>query len=250
MSAKRYLIVTADDVGLHRGMNEGAIRAHRQGIVTAASLVANGREFDHAVELLRQNPRLEPGIHLTFVEEKPLTAMSFPKKWPGFLARYTAFDFARLETELRAQVEKILATGLKITHLNSHQHLHALPRVREIVDRLALEHGIGYVRAPRDRGGSRRRVAMAALRGLASGGGNDRTIGIADAGHLTASRIRALLDHVDGVTELVAHPGLGEIASAYDWGYDWNEETAALCDPSVRDAITEKGIKLTTPSAR
>ena len=66
--ALRRLIVTADDVGLHPGMTAGAIRAHRDGIVTACSLVANGVAFYDAVERLREVPSLEVGVHLTLVE--------------------------------------------------------------------------------------------------------------------------------------------------------------------------------------
>ena len=86
----------------------------------------------------------------------------------------------------------------------------------------------------------------ALTRGINSG--NERTIGVAEAGHLTAARIIELLDHVDGVTELVAHPGVG-VAGYAHWHYQWDEETRALCDPRVREAIERKGIELTAPSA-
>ena len=81
----KRLIVTADDVGLHRGMTEGAIRAHREGIVTACSVVANGVAFDDAVARLRDVPALEVGVHLTLVEERSLTGMRFPKSYAGFV---------------------------------------------------------------------------------------------------------------------------------------------------------------------
>src|SRR5437763_14841625 len=70
----RQLIVTADDVGLHRGMTDGAIRSHVDGIVTACSVVANGAAFEHAVERLRDVPQLEVGVHLALVEERPLAS--------------------------------------------------------------------------------------------------------------------------------------------------------------------------------
>src|SRR6185436_9230101 len=73
---KPRLIVTADDVGLDAGMTEGAIRAHRDGIVTACSVVANGIDFDEAIACLREVPRLEVGVHLTLVEERSLTTGS------------------------------------------------------------------------------------------------------------------------------------------------------------------------------
>ena len=239
---RSQLIVTADDVGLDRGMTEGAIRAHREGIVTACSLVANGREFDDAVALLRDTPTLEVGVHLALVEERALTTGApMPRNYVRFvLGRRTD-----VEPELRAQIEKVLATGLRVTHLNGHQHLHQLPRVRRVVERLAREYGIGYVRVVNDRGGRARRVSMAVLNAL--GDRSRRTIGVAEAGHLTAKRIIELLDHVEGVTELVTHPGAGVTGYAH-WRYDWEEETRALCDPRVREAILAKGIELVGPS--
>ena len=238
----KRLIVTADDVGLDRGMTAGAIRAHRDGIVTACSIVANGREFDDAVARLRDVPSLEVGVHLALVEERALTTGApMPRNYVRFL-------FARridIEAELRAQIEKVLATGLPVTHLNGHQHLHMLPRIHRIVMRLAPEYGIGYVRVVNDRGGKGRRVRMAVLNAL--GDRSRRTIGVAEAGHLTAERIVELLDHVDGVTELVTHPGIG-VTSYPHWRYAWDEETRALCDPRVREAIAARGIERIRPS--
>lgn len=243
----KRLIVTADDVGLHRGMTEGAIRAHRQGIVTACSIVANGREFDDAVARLRDVPSLEPGIHLTMVEERSLlTGRPMPKSWLRFL-------FAKHDSvadELRAQIEKVLATGLRVTHMNGHQHLHLFPRVFQLAQQLAQEYRIAYLRTVDDHGGSAgplRRLSIGALNffGRRAAGANDRTIGVLEAGHLR--NIESLLDHVDGVTELVTHPGVNVDAYPH-WNYEWDAETRALCDPGLRDAIAKRGIELTVPS--
>jgi predicted glycoside hydrolase/deacetylase ChbG (UPF0249 family) len=239
----KRLIVTADDVGLDRGMTEGAIRAHRQGIVTACSVVANGRELDDAVARLRDVPSLEVGVHLALVEERALTTGQL---MPRDYLRFVLSRPRDVEPELRAQIEKVLATGLCVTHLNGHQHLHQLPRVRRVVERLAREYGIGYVRVVNDRGGKARRISVAVLNAM--GDRSRRTIGVAEAGHLTAARIVELLDHVDGVTELVAHPGVGVSGYAH-WGYAWDEETRALCDPRVLDAVRARGIELIAPSA-
>lgn len=236
------LIVTADDAGLDRGMTSGAIEAHRNGIVTACSIVANGREFDDAVARLREVPSLEVGVHLTLVEERALTTgMTMPKKWTRFLLT----PKRDVEPELRAQIEKVRAAGLRITHLNGHQHLHVLPGIRRVVEKLANEYNIRYVRVVRDRGGKKRRLAMAALNFLAHGSRN--TIGVAEAGHLTAERIIELFDSAGDVTELVTHPGIGVTGYAH-WGYDWERETRALCDPRVREAIEAHGIRLIAPS--
>jgi hypothetical protein len=73
---------------------------------------------------------------------------------------------------------------------------------------------------------------------------NDHTIGVALAGHL--EDVVPLLDHVEGITELVTHPGIG--VSGYGWGYDWERETRALCDPGLRDELVTRVIGLATPS--
>lgn len=245
----KRLIVTADDAGLDRGMTEGAIRAHREGIVTACSLVANGAAFDDAVARLRETPSLEVGVHLTLVEEQPLTAMRFPKKYTSFVPLYLAraIPMRAVEAELRTQIEKVLATGLRVTHLNGHQHLHVLPRIFALVKRLAREYSIGYVRTVIDHGGTARGPAIAALNflGRRARGTNQRTIGVAAAGHL--DDVVPLLGHVEGVTELVVHPGVA--VSGYDhWGYAWDAEMRALCDPRLRAELAQRGIELTSPS--
>ena len=241
----KRLIVTADDVGLDRGMTAGAIEAHRHGIVTACSIVANGREFDDAVARLRDTPSLEVGVHLTLVGERALTTgEAMPRNYIRFLLSRPR----NVEPELRAQIEKVLGTGLRVTHLNSHQHLHLWPRIRRIVSRLATEYRIGFVRVVNDRGGKKRRVAIWALNRVAAGEGARRhTIGVAEAGHLTADRIIELLDFVDDTTELVTHPGVG-VSGYPHWRYDWETETRALCDPRVRKAIAARGIRLAAPS--
>jgi chitin disaccharide deacetylase len=240
----KRLIVTADDVGLDRGMTAGAIEAHRHGIVTACSIVANGREFDDAIAHLRDTPSLEVGVHLTLVEERALTTgVAMPRDYIRFLLSRPR----NVEPELRAQIDKVLATGLRVTHLNSHQHLHMWPRIRRIVSRLATEYGIRYVRTVNDRGGKRRRLVMFALNRVAAAAPGRRTIGIGDSGHLTADRIIELLDFVDEATELVTHPGVG-VSGYSHWRYAWETETRALCDPRVRDAIAAYGIRLAAPS--
>ncbi|HYR29727.1 MAG TPA: ChbG/HpnK family deacetylase [Thermoanaerobaculia bacterium] len=245
----RALIVTADDVGIHPGMTEGAIRGHREGIVTACSLVANGAAFDDAVARLRDVPSLEVGVHLTLVEETPLTSIRFPKKYTSFVPMYLArvISMGAIEAELRAQIEKVLATGLRVTHLNGHQHLHVLPRIFRVVQKLAAEYSINYIRTVDDHGGTSRGLAIGALSflGRRAPGSNTRTIGVAGAGHL--ADLVPLLDHVDGLTELVTHPGIA--VTGYDhWGYAWDAETRALCDPRLREEIAGRGITLTSPS--
>ncbi|HEU4521977.1 MAG TPA: ChbG/HpnK family deacetylase [Thermoanaerobaculia bacterium] len=240
----KRLVVTADDAGLHRGMTEGAIRAHLHGIVTACSISPNGRDFEDAVARLRDIPSLEPGIHLTLVEERALTTgLPMPSGYVRFL-----LGRKDIEGELRAQFERVLNTGLPVTHCNGHQHLHQWPPVFTIVQRLAREYGVRYIRRVRDfggRAGLARRIAVAGLNALTRGGTNDRTIGVLEAGRLRD--VEPLLDFVEGTTELVTHPGVAVDAYPH-WRYDWEGETRALCAPGLREAIAARGVFLIRPS--
>lgn len=264
MTEARRLIVTADDVGLHRGMTEGAIRAHREGVVTACSVVANGAALEHALEQLRDVPELSAGIHLTLVEERPLASGVatlvgsnglFHENYLALVPRYLArmLDLDEVTRELRAQIERLLGGGLRLEHANGHQHLHLLPRIFEIVQRLCEEYAIPYVRIVDEKAESRR-FSMSALSALGRRARrearirtNDRTIGVAEAGQ--AGDFIGLLDRVEGLTELVTHPGVDDakLREAYDWGYAWDAETAALCDPRLREAIAARGIALVSP---
>lgn len=233
-------------------MTEGAVRAHREGIVTACSVVASGAAFEDAVARLRDLPSLEVGVHLALVEERSLTGLRMPRKYTWFVPLYLArvISIEAIERELRAQIERVMETGLRVTHLNGHQHLHVLPRVFAVVARLAREYAVPYVRIVDDRGAAARSVAMSALNALGRRARNvaltnDRTIGVAIAGHL--DDVTPLLDHVEGVTEFVTHPGIG-VTSYPAWGYEWDRETRALCAPGLREELARRGIALTTPS--
>jgi hopanoid biosynthesis associated protein HpnK len=273
----RALVVTADDLGLHPALNRGALRAHDRGIVTAVSVAANGQAFADAVERLRQRPELDVGAHLTLVGERPLSPPAevpsllgrdgaLLPAWPAFVRRFLLGGIrqAEVERELRRQVERLREAGLAVVHLNSHQHLHALPGIFAVVLRLAREHGVPFVRVPAAKAGGAevevRGMQVAALgwiarrsaRQLAGASGVaalDQTLGIAEAGRLTSERLRRLvLATGEGTAELVCHPGADDpaLAERYRWGYDWDRETQALCGPAVRDALRAAGVELTT----
>jgi predicted glycoside hydrolase/deacetylase ChbG (UPF0249 family) len=258
-------------------MTRGALEAAAHGIVTAVSVAPVGDAFGEAVAELRRVPQLDVGAHLVLVGERPLSP---PAEVPSLLGRdgrllpgFAAFCaryarggmvIAEVRRELGRQLDRLLDTGLPVRHLNSHQHLHALPRVFDEVTMLASRHGIRYVRVPEDPllppPLTPRAIALRGLRTLArrcrrrlvarsSVTAFDGTLGLAVAGHLTASRLRALLDAPwRGRFELVCHPGSGNdaLASRYRWGYDWDSERAALSEPGLPAALAERGIELTS----
>ncbi|HZM49011.1 MAG TPA: ChbG/HpnK family deacetylase [Vicinamibacteria bacterium] len=264
----RRLIVSGDDLGLHPGINAGVVRCHREGIVTSASLCANGGAFEDAVAALRGAPDLDVGVHLTLVGEAPLLPKgSLPTLAPeGRLPPHFGALFLRLtlrrvrmaevEEEMTAQVARARDAGLRVTHLDSHQHVHLHPALLPAVLRVARRFGIGAVRA------AARSVSGSGLRpgliGLVSKLGSrrlrvagvrtpDTLVGLAETGRLDEARLRAVVVALpEGTSELVCHPGAGDgaIASAYGWGFRWDEEAAALTAPAVRETLRREGIQL------
>ncbi len=140
----KRLIVNADDFGFTRDVNQGIVQAHREGILTATTLMATGAAFEDAVRLAKETPTLDVGCHLVLVGEPPFP-MSIPELVPavmlGRIAIYDAFA---------AQVRRIQAAGITPTHLDTHKHTHLLPQVLEAVARVSEEFRIPWVRRPFD----------------------------------------------------------------------------------------------------
>src|SRR4051812_30971879 len=163
-SAVRQLVVNADDLGISRGVNRGIIQAHRDGLVTSASLMANLPSAEDALARAAACPDLDLGLHLTLTAGRPL---SRPDRVPSLVDADGSFHLlgtllARLSLgqvraddltrELTAQAEWALRRGVRPSHLDSHHHIHTHPRVAPIVIGLARQHGIGWVRCPVERG--------------------------------------------------------------------------------------------------
>jgi predicted glycoside hydrolase/deacetylase ChbG (UPF0249 family) len=156
----KRLIVNADDFGLHESINAGIIQAYRDGCVTSATLIAGGAAFDQAVNLARQCPDLGVGVHLTLVGLHPVAHSDVHSLltgdgsfWPDYFTFTRQYLKGRIkpehiETELRCQLQKVVGNGIKITHLDSHQHLHVLPGFPRIIVKLAREFGIERIRIP------------------------------------------------------------------------------------------------------
>ena len=146
----KKLIVNADDFGLHILINQGIIKGHQEGFITSTSIMPSADAFDEAVALAQDNPQLGIGIHLTLVggvkSVLPQSKIASLLDGEGrFLPDYVAFakrfytggvKISELEAELRAQIEKALASKLNLTHIDSHQHTHVLPGINGLVRKL------------------------------------------------------------------------------------------------------------------
>ncbi len=268
MSSARQLVVNADDFGFTRDVNEGIIAAHRDGILTATTLMANGAAFEHAVALAHTAPSLDVGCHLVLVGGQSVLRPGRPL--PATITELlSALALRRVEPheELRAQVHKIIAAGLCPLHLDTHKHTHLLPSVLNAVSRISEEFAIPWVRRPFDfplttppariplahratsRGLSflRRRFKRSLdARGCRT---TDHFAGFQLTGRFQASDLVTLIEHLPpGITEFMCHPGFcGEELRAAPTRLKESreQELRALTAPETRDAVRRAKVRLT-----
>jgi hopanoid biosynthesis associated protein HpnK len=265
----RFLIVNADDFGLGPGINAGIARAVTEGILTSVSLMANGVACAEAIALASAWPRISIGVHLALVGGRPVSP---PETVPSLVDRNGSFSsgyrellgrFARgsirldeVYREWLAQARLLQEQGVRLTHLDSHQHLHVLPGLLGVALRVAAETGIGAMRAPVEQSGGRavegmlfRLLARRARERIRSAGlwCPDHFLGFATSGRLTTAVLARHLDRVaPGMTELMTHPGLedAEARCYFPRPYAWEAEAAALIAPETRARIARLGIRL------
>ena len=264
MSARRQLVVNADDFGFTPDVNAGIIDAHRRGILTATTLMANGDAFDDAVRLARETPTLNLGCHLVLVGGRSLlTGDPFPVTvaqllWALVRRRIRVYD------ELAAQVHRIAAAGIRPTHLDTHKHTHLVPPVLEGVALVAHDFDIRWVRRPFDF--SMNSLGAPRLTRLANGAAGlmrgrfhrvltehgcrtvDHFAGFQLTGRLGPAELVALAAALpEGSTELMCHPGYCGNAlrgARTRLKQSRERELEALTAPETRQAIERHGIEL------
>ncbi len=267
----QLLIVNADDFGLTPGVNRAIIEAFEHGMVTSTSMLAVAPAFHDAVTRWRSGDlgSLGIGVHFALVGEDPplLSAAEVPtlvdrrgrlsRSWRQFLPRAACgrVDPADLRREFSAQLARIRQAGIEPTHVDTHQHLHLWPLVREAVFDVASSAGIDAVRVPRGAGSGPKGAGVAALsRRLARAATQrgfrqpDVFVGLDEAGHLDQARWAHVLKGLEprAATEIGCHPGhaIDPERDRYRWGFDWPGELAALCDPNLRDRLEQRGFVL------
>lgn len=269
----RLLIVNADDFGLTTGVCRAIVRGHRDGVVTSTSVLALAPAFERCAPWLDDVPALGIGVHLAIVGEDPprLTAREIPTlvdkhgrlalSWRQLLPRFAArrIDLADVEREFDAQFAAVQAAvgPDRITHLDTHQHLHLWPSIGGLVCRLACQWNVPSVRTTRSNGRSARgrvvnrlarrfdtRARAAGLRtpdafaGFDEAGALDRTTLVEVIRRLGAGHAAA--------AEIGIHPGEHGDAELdrYAWGYRWGDELDALTAPEVRAEVARRGFRL------
>jgi hopanoid biosynthesis associated protein HpnK len=259
--SQKGLIVTADDFGIAPEVNEAVTRAHREGILTCASLMVAAPAVADAVARARTMPNLGVGLHLVLVEGKPVLP---PSQIPALVGAdgYFRTDMVKasfgmaflpsikrqLATEIEAQFAAFASTGLKLDHVNAHKHFHLHPTIGRLMVEIGRRYGMTSARAPIEpiavlrriepnaTGGDVERFVGARLKDRLWAGGiwsPDQVFGLAWSGAMTTRRVAAILDNLpEGVSEIYLHPA----TCAYNGsvrGYRYGAEFAALMAPDV-----------------
>lgn len=243
----KALIVNADDLGWTAGVNRGIAEAHRNGIVTSASLIANAAAFDDGVNVARALPAMGVGVHLNLSDGAPISAAKTvptlidergklsggPEQLLLKLAR-RKLKVTEVEREWDAQIEKVRAAGVSPTHLDGHKHVHMLPGLFPVALKLAKKHSIASIRISNEASSLRaalsgktgRNAGVLLKQGVQARGlkllardarkladkagieAADYFCGIAQTGVLTREGVLELLEVLpEGTTELMCHPG-------------------------------------------
>ena len=269
----KQLIVTADDFGAAIEVNQAVERAHRNGILSGASLMVTGSAAQDAVARALTMPNLRVGLHLVLVEGKPVLPVSAVPDlvdasghFRTDMARAGAAMFflpkvrAQLRDEIQAQFAAFAATGLTFDHVNAHKHFHLHPTIAGLMVEMAAAYGVKGARIPLEPQGvlaqieAHKSSGVVALTGPFARGlkrrfrragiaAPDSVFGLAWSGAMTPARVKGLIEHLpEGLSEIYLHPATGPYAGSAP-GYQYERELAALTDPGLPALLAAKRIK-------
>lgn len=278
----RRLIVNADDFGLTAGVNRAIIEGNRSGIVTSATIMANVKATDAAIDLAKAEPGLKTGCHVVLIDGVPLTANlpTLTNSSSRFRSSLKQFAFAatrgqiaadEIQQEVEAQISKLQSRRVTITHIDSHKHTHMFPRVLRPLLRAAKSCGIRAVRNPfepircwpagmvlgspglwlRSAGVMAFQTFAAEFRRAVKEEGivsTDGTIGIAATGLLDQKKLLQILEALpEGTWELVCHPGYSDSdlqAAGTRLTQSREIELSALTSAETKKALARREIEL------
>ncbi|HEV8536796.1 MAG TPA: ChbG/HpnK family deacetylase [Candidatus Limnocylindria bacterium] len=249
----KRLIVNADDFGRSAGVDRGIVRAHREGIVTSATLMTNAPGAPHAASLARALPTLDVGVHLVLTYARPLTDPARIRtlvRQDGSFRRPSELLTRTIDRdEALIEYREQFARGRELidrepTHVDTHHWVHDHPALSWAVRELARETGAAArTHTPAQRDEYRAKGVRTP---------DHFTRDFQHPGHIGVDDLVALLAQLeDGVTELMCHPGEPdpELLATSTYARERPIELAALTDPRVRAALEGARVTLTTFAA-
>jgi hopanoid biosynthesis associated protein HpnK len=250
----KRLVVTADDFGAAKEVNDAVEQAHRDGILTAASLMVSAPAARDAITRARRLPNLRVGLHLTLVDDRStLPASDIPGlvdsdgMFRSDMARAGATMFflpsvrKQLAAEIEAQFKAFAATGLALDHVNTHKHFHLHPTIAALMFKIGKRYGMNAARVPFETNNPFAQYLRRSYRakGMCVA---DRVYGLKHSGAMTKEKLGPILDALpDGLSEIYMHPATGPYPGSAK-GYRYPEELAALTARQIIDKIKPSGI--------
>jgi hopanoid biosynthesis associated protein HpnK len=270
----KQLIVTADDFGVAREVNDAVEAAHRGGVLSAASLMVSAPAAADAVESARRMPSLRVGLHLVLVDGRPVLPPSavthlvdgsglFRSNMAalGAVLSFSGQARRQLAAEITAQFEAFRATGLTLDHCNAHKHFHLHPVVGGLIAAIGGRFGLRAARVPLEPLQVLRKIEPQTawgptlltapfahlLRQRFRAAGllvPDRIFGLQWSGRMTRNRLAGLIRNLpNGLSEIYLHPASGSFAGAAP-DYHYREELDALMAPEVIAASRDSSLRL------
>ncbi|AYE35129.1 chitin disaccharide deacetylase [Clostridium septicum] len=237
------LIVNSDDFGISKSVTLGIIEAHKNGVVTSTTLMCNMENAKEAVELSREFKDLGVGIHLVLTAGYPLAkgVSSLIDESGKFLKIDKIREVAKIEDirkEFKCQMEKFLSFGIKPTHIDTHHHVHSIPKVLEVVKELALEYNLPIRILENERESISREIK-----------GVDKFVGsFYDNENITVENFIDILEKNKDVKvlEIMCHPGYLDdyILNNSSYSIQRTKELKTLTNNKIKEYINKNKIDL------
>lgn len=265
---QRRLILSADDFGMSQEVNEAIEQAHREGILTTASLMVAGPAIEDALRRARRLPHLRLGLHLVVIEGASLLNDPFITDQTGWFGRdqlrlgisyfFNPLKRKALKKEIEAQFRAFAASGLTLNHANAHKHMHLHPTIGALLIKTGLAYNLKAVRTPSEPAAPlhaspslgntaleqwtrllRHQIKQAGMKT------NDYCFGLRWSGHMVPDRIAGLIPNLPpGVSEIYFHPALRQNAEMARLmaGYEQEKELETLLSPQIRQVLKREQI--------
>lgn len=253
----KKVIINADDFGYSSAVNAGIIKAFQKGILTSTTLMANMPGREEAIQLAKENPKLGVGGHLVLTCGSPVTnAPSLVSEGGKFNTldqykqRRSSMNEEEIFNEWCSQIDYLLAHGLKLTHLDSHHHVHTFPENRQVTEKIAEKYQLTFRNAfgleeqsnlPYQKGikGFLDLMNYPAIRDITQPFQATKSECLAEIKNVLA-KIKE-----DEVTELMVHPAFVDEALYFNSSFNLArmKEVAILCDATIRELFLNEAIQ-------